>query len=104
MYDQEGLFMDRRISELTALLAFLGITSTGAATAADTEKSSQKKGPMFIAEKKTGTKKGGASACGKGSCGTDKKGAAAAKQKHAAPGESKTATDTKSESDKKPAK
>jgi hypothetical protein len=97
--------MERRVYELTALLALLGIASSGAVVnAADVAKGISKSGPMFIAEKKTGTSKGGANACGKGACGTDKKGAAAAKKKHAAAAKTHQATDAKSTTDNKASK
>jgi uncharacterized low-complexity protein len=76
----------QRISrnELTALLTMLGITAGTMANAAPT--STEK--PFLVAEKQ-GAKKPAEMACGKGSCGVDVKGAAAAKEKSAKKAEEK---------------
>jgi len=66
-----------------ALLATLSIASGTALTlTGEAIAKSSNTGTMFIAEKKTETAKGKDSACGKGSCGKDTKGATAAKAKH----------------------
>lgn len=69
----------------TAVLALISIAlSSNAAMAADSSAKRSATGPGFkIAEKGAGGGKGADSACGKGSCGTDKKGADAALKKHA---------------------
>ena len=64
-------------TELTALLAVLGLSS---ATIANATPISNNEKPFLVAEKE-GAKKTGEMACGKGSCGVDEKGAAAAKEK-----------------------
>ncbi|HEY9677896.1 MAG TPA: hypothetical protein V6C76_07790 [Drouetiella sp.] len=65
-------------TELTALLTVLGISTGAIANAAPTNTANEK--PFLVAEKE-GAKKGADMACGKGSCGVDEKGAAAAKEK-----------------------
>lgn len=76
--------MDRASKlELTALLTALGIASgTIGTTCQPAISQTNEKGPLYVAEKKTDSAKGSDSACGKGACGKDDKGAAAAKSKH----------------------
>ncbi len=77
----------QRISknELTALLTMLGLT---AGTMANAGPTSSNEKPFLVAEKQ-GAKKPAEMACGKGSCGVDEKGAAAAKDKSAKKAEEK---------------
>lgn len=69
-------------NEIQALLAVLGIAGLGCSVAAPPVHAASCDNGMLIAEKPTGSSKGKEMACGKGSCGVDEKGAAAAKAKH----------------------
>ena len=71
--------------DIAALLALISISATQAVAVASetTDKRTSSNGTMWIAENKAGSAKGADSACGKGSCGADMKGAAAAADKHA---------------------
>lgn len=87
--------------DVTALVAMIGIAAGTHCNAASAEKTRKANAnPLLVAEQKA-TKKGTDSACGKGSCGVDQKGAASAKQLHSKKTtsketKSKTTTQTKS--------
>jgi len=83
-------------TELTALLAVIGLSSASIANAAPTSNNEK---PFLVAEKE-GAKKSGEMACGKGACGTDEKGAAAAKEKSE---KIKKTEEKKTDAKKKPA-
>lgn len=69
-------------NEVLALLAIAGVAGgTGGVSASDNTTSNIS--PMGVVEHPSMSRLGSDSACGKGSCGADDKGAAAAKKKHA---------------------
>lgn len=65
--------------ELLAILAAAGVSGSSCAMAANVDSQSDSLGKVEHAGL---SKLGADSKCGKGSCGTDEKGAAAAKEKH----------------------
>ncbi|HEY9775027.1 MAG TPA: hypothetical protein V6C81_14785 [Planktothrix sp.] len=82
-------------NEITALMALIGIT--GGMTSAQLSAAAsdlQNSNPLYVAEKTAPAGKGKDSACGKGSCGVDKKGAAAATKAHAGKSKGKSASQT----------
>jgi uncharacterized low-complexity protein len=92
-------------SEITAILALIGLSSA-AAGSAQLVAQAHDANHMFVAEKASPASKSKDSACGKGSCGTDDKGAAAAKKAHAGKSTGKSAAKTSKTSSpeaKKPA-
>ena len=90
--------MDRSIkTDVAALVAFLSLGSGAACLAQDAAQASKSPANPLLAKENTAPKgKGTDSACGVGSCGTDKKGADAAKKAHKKSSAKKSATKAKS--------
>jgi hypothetical protein len=65
-------------SDLVAVLTIFGLSMNAVAQAADSDRSQS----LSVKDRSQSTKLGSDSACGKGSCGTDEKGAKAAQEKH----------------------
>jgi uncharacterized low-complexity protein len=88
-------------SDITAILALVGISSGGFAISQPAHAGTAKNqtNPMFVAENKAPAGKGKDSACGKGSCGTDDKGAAAAKKAHSKKASGKSSAKSTKKSD-----
>ena len=79
--------MNLKAKALVAALGLLGAISGPALAEEKKDADTKEKKPVSGKEVKKPAKQGADSACGEGSCGTDKKGAEAAKKAH---GKSKT--------------